>query len=252
MGEISLQLKVKIENAKAGLVVARAGGDLAKEIWFLGCLAFHYWDAKEFSEVIRFTPPLLPMLSELEDTVNLRLALLERLAGALARCGQLEAALVYLEEQQSLLPQTGDFNREAWNAARLSEHYWDLRRRERALPHLVRGADLYARLGKHYESCELRHRLALFYMERGHLTLATRHFFLALIEADLCGDLEYQSYICFNLAMIYVELGKWEGLSYYKQALAYFRKRGDTTNYKITLKKLRLARARLRAIGVAP
>lgn len=78
-----------------------------------------------------------------------------------------------------------------------------------------------------------------------------RHFFLALIEADLCGDLEYQSYICFNLAMIYVDLGRWEGLSYYKQALAYFRKRGDTTNYKITLKKLRLARVRLRAIGVA-
>ncbi len=42
-----------------------------------------------------------------------------------------------------------------------------------------------------------------------------------------------------------------EGLSYYKQALAYFRKRGDTTNYKIILKKLRLARVRLKAIGVA-
>lgn len=245
MTESSSDLQAKIENAKAGLVTALATGDRAKEIWYLGCLAINYWETQELSEVIRTTPPLLKLLSELDDTLHIRIALMERLAVALIHSRRLEEALPYLEEHLSLVRQFGELAElEADSARRLGEFYENLNRPQLAIPYYEQAANLYARLEKHYDSSEANQLLALIHIKLGELLKARYRLFLALASAQLCQSLEYESYILFDLGRVYVALGRSEGLTYYKQALACFRQRGDKENIETTLRQLRIAKTR--------
>lgn len=126
----------------------------------------------------------------------------------------------------------------------LAEYYSELDQLQLAKEHYEQAASLYTRVGKHYQSSEANQMLALIYMKQRELTKTWYHLFLALASAQLCNSLEYESYVLFALGLVYIELGRSEGLTYYKQALACFRERGDHENIENTLNQLRLAKTR--------
>lgn len=245
MGKISPKMQAEIDTAKAGLVTALATGDRAKEMWYLGCLAINYWDVQNLGGVIRTTPPLLELLSELDDTLRTRIALMEHLAVALVRTHRLGEALPYFEQHLGLVREFGELAAlEADCVYRLAEHYSELDQLQPAIQHYEQAAYLYTKLEKHRESSEANQELALIYRKQGELTKARYHLFLALASAQLCNSLEYESYILFDLGRVYVGLGQSEGLTYFQQALACFRKRRDYKNIENTLNQLRLAKTR--------
>lgn len=233
------RFEIRVYNAKADLVIAKASGHQLKEASYLAYLALAYWDAGEMNQVIRLCKEAVPLFKKLGYKIYQR-KFLNYLAEALMATDQDEEALPYLEEQLALVEQTeNNLPLEAYSLKRLGYQYLLLNRKVTAFPYFRQAADRYTTLGQHNQSFELLNQVGLILVELGELVEAGHYFYRALAVAHLSGIKAYEGQAFGNLGWLYLRLGHAEeGQLFYRQALIIFKEIGDKPNELKTLNNL--------------
>lgn len=233
------KFEIRVYNATADLVIAKATGHELKEATYLALLALAYWEEGQMNQVIRLCKETVPLFKKLGYKVFQR-KFLNYLAEALMATDQDEEALIYLEEQLALVEQTANnLELEAYSLQRLGYHYLFLDRPVPALPYLKQAADRYTTLGQHSQSFELLNQVGLILIELGQLVEAGQYFYRALAAAQLSGVLANEGHMLNNLGWLYLRLGHdKEARLYYQHALDIFRQIGDKPSELKVLREL--------------
>jgi tetratricopeptide (TPR) repeat protein len=233
------RFEIRVYNATADLVIAKATGHELKEATYLALLALAYWEEGQMYQVIRLCKEAVPIFKKLGYKVFQR-KFLNYLAEALMATDQDEEALPYLEEQLALVEQTANnLELEAYSLRRLGYHYLFLDRPVTAIPYFKQAADRYTKLGQHSQSFELLNQIGLILIELNELVEAGQYFYRALAAAQLSRVLANEGHMLNNLGWLYLRMGHAEeGQRFYQHALNIFREVGDKISELKALKVL--------------